>query len=129
MNVLTATGMQSSKLLNEHGGFNRVSRWDKLGDDIRVLLMTSKGTQIGDPEFGSNLFKMIYRPASKENANIMRSEIQDCINTYYPDISIQSIDISFYDNEVFFDIAYSIQNTNTYNKIALQFIKSNQYLF
>lgn len=51
MNVLTSTGAKSSKLLNEKGGFTRVSTWQKLEDDIRVLLMTSKGTQIGDPEF------------------------------------------------------------------------------
>ena len=51
MNVLTATGMCSSKFLNNQGGLTRIHNWNKLGDDIRVLLMTSKGTQIGDPEF------------------------------------------------------------------------------
>lgn len=71
---------------------------------------------------------MIYQPASNATANMMRSEIQDCINTYYSNIDVTQIDIGFYGNEIHFEVHYRIANTNTVNKLALMFIKSGQYL-
>ena len=128
MNVLSASGLKSSNLFNEHGSLSREVSWNKLEDDIRVLLMTTKGTLIGDPNFGSNLFNLIYQPASNSSASLMRTEISNCIGEYYPEISITYIDVVFSDTNVNFDIGYKIANTNTINKLVLMFIKSGQYL-
>lgn len=71
---------------------------------------------------------MIYYPANNESANMMRAEIQDCIETYYPELSVEQVDIAYMGNEISFEVFYKIVNTNTLNKVSLLFIKSGQYL-
>ena len=60
INVLTLQGMSTDKVINSLGSIGVVAQHDKLQQDIRTLLLTRKGSLLGNPEYGSNLYRYLF---------------------------------------------------------------------
>ena len=119
--------MSAQSTYNSLGGFRRLISNNKFHDDLRMLLETEKGTLIGDPDFGSTLHSLLFEPANNATASLMRQEIATSIETYYPNVTINSVDVTFTDKTVKFFIHYSISNTNIGDTVMLEFIRGNTY--
>ena len=86
--------------------------------------MTSKGTLIGDPAYGSNLYKIIYYGNTAATASRIRYEIADCLAIYYPQVKIKNVDVEFKNNSVIMNIHYNIDYSNVSSNMMLEFIKN-----
>lgn len=123
MNIFGIAGASAENLLNNLGGFKRLASADKFSDDLKVLLETKKGTLIGYPDFGSNLYRLLFEPANEATASSIRQEVARTIETWYSNVIIDSVDVSFRKYTVQLAINYRIQNTNIENTAMLEFIK------
>lgn len=85
--------------------------------------MTSRGTQIGNPDFGSDLFRIIHYGNNSATAIRIRNEIDRVIEVYYPEIQITSIDIEFAGTTINIYIYYTISRSNINSNVTLEFIE------
>ena len=125
MNIFGLAGMSSQSTYNNLGGFRRLISNNKFHEDLRMLLETQRGTLIGDPDFGSNLHELLFEPAYNATAALMRQDIADCIEKYYSNVVINSIDITFTNVTVKLFINYTLMNTNVGDTVMLEFIRGN----
>ena len=113
----------SLDLLTNLGNVRTKSSTDKFKEDLRALLETQKGTLIGDPAFGSNLYQLLFEPANESTAALIRQEVANTIEKYYSNINITQIDVKYKTNTVQLLIYYSVINTNIGDTIMLEFIR------
>ena len=66
--------------------------------DLIHLLLTRKGSRYYLPEFGTRLYEFIFEPLDGETFGVLRGEIESAINTFIPNLTIQSIKIEPYVN-------------------------------
>ena len=111
-------------LFTDRGGWRLKTQLNKLEEDIRMLLMTSKGTLIGDPSYGSDLYRIIYYGNTSATASRIRYEIADCLAEHYPQVKIISVDVEFNENSVIMNIHYNIDYSNVSSNMMLEFIKN-----
>lgn len=115
----------STDLLNNLGGVKISQINNKFYENIRLLLETEKGTLIGDPSFGSNLHELLYEPANAATAALIRQEIANTIETYYNNLIVESVDITFKTNTIQASIYYKIYNSNIGDTVMLEFLTGN----
>ncbi len=125
MNMFNLSGASASSLLNNLGGFKRITSDVKFHDDLKVLLETQKGTLIGDPSFGSNLYTLLFEPANMGTAGLIRQTVADAIQEYYPNVTVRTIDVAFTKVTVKINIAYMLAYTNVGNTATYEFIRGN----
>lgn len=113
------------RLFSPSGGFNKKKNLDKINENIRIALMTSRGTQIGDPSFGSNLYRILGYGKTTATASMIRTEIQSVMSDKFPELSLNRIDVDFDDEGVItIYIVYSIEYSNVNSNVTLEFIKN-----
>ena len=106
---------------NIQGGTDRQSGELKLQEDIKFLLTQEKGKFYPDPEFGSELQKFMFEPLTPTLGRQMQREIRDLIEKYYPQLTVEGIDVSLdqNNNAAYIDIRYrysdASQNISTIN--------------
>lgn len=123
MNILALTGMTVMNPINSLGGIRVVQNVEKFHSDLKVLLETEKGTMIGDPEFGSNLYRYLFLPASESTASLIREEIRTCIENNFENIIVQNIDIIFENNTASIVITYAATSEESGETVILSFIR------
>jgi phage baseplate assembly protein W len=125
MIIFGISGPSSQNLLTNLGGVRRLTSINKFHDNLKVLLETKKGTQIGDPAFGSNLCDLLYEPANEITAALIRQEVASTVESYYTNVTIQSVDIKFKELTIQISITYNIVNTNVGDTVMLEFIRAS----
>jgi len=66
---------------------------------IRNIISTSPGEKFFDPDFGSNVTKLLFENLDDVSAISIRDEIENSINNYEPRVSLISVDTTpDYDN-------------------------------
>ncbi len=113
----------SLDLLTNLGKVRTKSSTEKFREDLRALLETQKGTLIGDPAFGSDLYRLLFEPANSATAAAIRQEVANTIEKYYNNIVINQIDVTYKVNTIQILIYYSVLNTNIGDTIMLEFIR------
>ena len=69
---------------------------------IRNIISTSPGEKFFDPDFGSNVTKLLFENIDEISAISIRDEIENSINNYEPRVSLISVEITpDYDNNAF----------------------------
>lgn len=124
-NIFGISGASAESLLNSLGSFRRIVSNNKFRDNLKVLLETRKGTLIGDPEYGSNLYQLLFEPANEATGALIRQEVVNTIEKYYNNIIIDSVDVTFTKTTVQLKISYRVTNTNIGDTVMLEFIRGN----
>ena len=123
MRIINLYGMMYKKTINTLGGLRIGSGNDKFHDDLKVLLETRKGTMLGDPDFGSNLFTLLYLPANEATAQMIRDEVATCVHKYFSNINLLAIDVLYKQYSVSMVIYYTLSSGSVSNSVTLEFIK------
>lgn len=61
--------------------------------DLYLLLKSVKGTLFGDPYYGTDFIKYIYRQNNTILIDLLKDEIYTCILNYMPQITVKRDDI------------------------------------
>lgn len=70
--------------ITPYGDFKQIKEIDVIITSWNNILSTSKGSYLHDPEYGSNLYKLIFDPMDDTTKEQIKSEILDTIS-YYDD--------------------------------------------
>ena len=109
------------------GPFNSTySTQDQIKSNLINLLLTSKGERVFNPEFGSDLKRVIFEASSEDRDT--RLAIQDIvvssINAFIPEVDVTAIDVVTNpdENAVTITVNYRLKLSGNSDEITVEFI-------
>jgi len=109
------------------GPFNSTySTQEQIKYNLINLLLTSKGERVFNPEFGSDLKKVVFEVASEDRDT--RASIQDIITeaveSYIPEIQLTLVEVVSNPDEnlITISISYSVKISGNQDQVTLEFI-------
>ena len=87
------------------------------------LLLTNKGERPYNPNFGSDLKKLLFEPLTDTLTNSIKENILRSINTFIPDIIVTSMDIipNTEGNSITAMVSYRLRISGNKDKIYIDF--------
>ena len=90
------------------GDFKRVEDIEAIISSWNNILITPRRTYQFDPEYGSDLYKLIFEPVDKDTEEEIKNEVIEALRTYDPRATIQSINVSFLTGRKGFNVAVEV---------------------
>ena len=79
-----------------NGFFNKTrTTLQQVKYNIQNLLLTQKGERLGNPEFGSNLMKVVFEPDNGDTEALIEEEIRAAISNGLPFVNVVDVKTSF----------------------------------
>lgn len=91
------------------GDFYRIKDLEVILNSWNNILITPRRSYVFDPEYGSNLYKLVFEPADERTQEMIITEVIDTLRRYDDRASIIDIDVSFHTNKKGFNIAVQVE--------------------
>lgn len=76
--------------------------YQAINNSIHNIIFTNKGEKVGDPEFGTNIKKLLFNQMDVITEHLMRSELIDTIERYEPRVIIDDVSVTAdYDSNLY----------------------------
>jgi len=98
-------------------------------NSLKNLFTTTPGEKVLNPEFGMDLRRYLFEPATIEVAELIRSQIYTQIGTFEPRVKLNSVKITVFEDVNEFDISinYSIPSLNINNASMFGTLNNSGY--
>jgi phage baseplate assembly protein W len=109
---------------NGGGVFNStLSTKAQIKSNLINLLLTNKGERIYNPNFGSDLKKLLFEPMTNVLSNSIKENILTSINTFIPDIIVTGVNIipNIEGNSIAATVSYRLRISGTKDQIYIDF--------
>ncbi len=87
----------------------------EIKSDLIHLLLTRKGSRYYLPDFGTNLYQYIFEPLIETTLVKIEDEINDAVEKYLPNLKINKIKITQYNQDISYVSDDQKQHTITIN--------------
>jgi len=94
---------------------------DQARTNLKNLLLTIKGERVFQPDFGTNLYKVLFEPNTESLRDNIKEEIKSSVSKWTPYINLETINVSGQDNTVRVKISYTVSPSNFGSSITLEF--------
>ena len=101
------------------GDFTRISGIDVIINSYRTILLTSKGTYDHDPDFGCDLYKFIYEPATETTRQSLELVITDQLLRYEDRAKLAGMEIYFLNNKKGFVMNVALEYKDEKKNLSL----------
>lgn len=91
------------------GDFKRIADVEVILNSWNNILITPRRTYMFDPEYGSNLYKLVFEPADRKTQEEIIQEVVETIRKYDDRASITDVTVSFYPNKKGFSINIEVE--------------------
>ena len=105
-------GIDSENLFTSWGTTNVAIGNIKFQQDIKHLLETPLGSVVGNLDYGSNLYQLLYLPVNDALGTMIQEEIRNCIEKNYSDILVEEVEVYFEGRTVQVKIGINNNNSN-----------------
>ena len=94
---------------------------DAIKNNLINYLLTSRTERYLNNDFGADLRKFIFEQITTDNKNFLKENIQSLIQFYFPNIKVEEVNVTGYEdiNEIDIEIKYSIINTGITDQIQI----------
>lgn len=76
--------------------------YQAINNSMHNIIFTNKGEKVGDPEFGTNIKKLLFSQMDVITEHLMRSELIDTIERYEPRVIIDDVSVTAdYDSNLY----------------------------
>jgi phage baseplate assembly protein W len=90
------------------GDFKRIKDVEVLINSWNNILITPRRTYMFDPEYGSDLYKMIFEPADETTVQKVVDEVTNTLLRYDDRATIESVNVTFFVNRKGFSVAVEV---------------------
>ena len=90
------------------GDFKRINDIEVLINSWNNILITPRRSYQFDPEYGSDLYKMIFEPADQETVNKVIDEVTTTLLTYDDRATVENVEVVFFRNQKGFSISVDV---------------------
>jgi phage baseplate assembly protein W len=96
---------------------------DAIKSSLINFLLTNPGERFLNPSFGAGLRDFLFTQITDNNLNFLKEDLQSKINRLFPNIRIDSLEVSKtnIDHLISVNFTYSIVNTDLTDDITLSF--------
>jgi len=94
--------------ISSKGDFERATNINVILASWNNILLTPKRSYVWDPEYGSDLYKMVFEPADAETSNMIRDEVINSLQEYDDRAEITGVDVTFLSNLKGFNITVNV---------------------
>ena len=98
---------------------------EQAGNNIKNLLLTSKGERVMQPEFGSDLRDLLFEQYTEDLTDRIKDTIEEAMSTWLPYIVISNVDVTENEtnpNQTKVDLDFSLNyEPNRFDSITLNF--------
>lgn len=95
-------------VISSVGDFKRIADIEVILSSWSNILTTPKRTYMFDPEYGSNLYKMIFEPADAQTKEAIVEETVSTLRKYDDRARINSVSVEFLNNSKGFSVAVDV---------------------
>lgn len=115
--MLFTNSIKFPNIFNLSNGDTQVDRqYTSINRCIALILTTGKGELLGDPDFGANLYEMLFNVDTETLQEEIKTNIKDSIEKYEKRITIDNTNISIEYNKdtkaYTIHITYTIKNSD-----------------
>lgn len=93
-------------------------------ESVWMILGTSKGERVMRPDFGCNIFELVFAPNNTSTATLVAFHVKKALTKWEPRIRVQRVTVqpdSEEANRLNIDIEYLIKKTNTKKNLVYPF--------
>lgn len=96
---------------------------DAVRSNLLNFFLTARRERIFKPNFGSGLRNLLFEPLTTSNQSAIRAFIEEGVETYFPEVGIQEINVGFREDEnvALINFKYTIKSTNINDEITITF--------
>jgi uncharacterized protein len=108
---------------NAGGVFNSTySTKDQIKSNIINLFLTRKGERIENPEFGTDINKLLFENINDDILSNLRQELYDSVSRFIPNITILDINITseIDTNTIYIETQYKLNISGQQDNIIIQ---------
>jgi phage baseplate assembly protein W len=108
---------------NAGGVFNSTySTKDQIKSNIINLFLTKKGERIENPEFGTDINKLLFENINNDILSNLKQELYDSVNKFIPNITILNINITPEPdtNTIYIETQYKLNISGQQDNIIIQ---------
>lgn len=91
------------------GDFKRITDIEVILSSWTNILITPKRTYQYDPEYGSDLYKLVFEPADKATEEQIQQEVIETLRIYDSRAIIQDVTITFIPSRKGFNVAIEVE--------------------
>lgn len=124
-------GIGINKISNSNGIFSvNYTTLSQAKDNLVNLIMTRKGERVMQPEFGCDIWKLVFEPITQEILNIqIENTIVDAVNIWLPYISVNQILFDYDENDIdhnaiYLQIGFSLKINKNFGDTVTILIES-----
>lgn len=103
------------------GDFKRIRDIDVILNSWNNILLTPLGSYIYDPQFGSNLYKLIFEPADAGTVEAIKTEVQTRIQNYDTRGEILGITVILLPNKKGYNVNIEASFNGQSGEISIKF--------
>ena len=103
------------------GDFKRLEDLNVIISSWNNILLTRKRTYLHDPEFGSDLYLLLFEPADDTTVERIKNEIQDSLMTYDSRATIDNIEVLLNTNKKGFQLNIDVTYEGTSGTLSVSF--------
>lgn len=126
MNILNMQGLSIDNVITPLGKIGVTNQHDKLMQDIVTLLVTKKGTVIGNPTYGSILHTLLFETANQVTLSKVDKEITDVLLNNYNFIDEVVVSTRMENTSLYVQITYTTLNINLSTKLEFNIPLSSE---
>ncbi len=111
------------------GDFKRIKDIEVLINSWNNILITPRRTYMFDPEYGSNLYKMVFEPADETTVDKVIDEVTSNLLRYDDRASIEGVDVTFFKNKKGFSVGVDVGFQGETGQLAVVIDESIYFKF
>jgi len=115
--------------ISPQGDFKRTTNLDAILLSWNNILLTPVRTYTFDPEYGCELYKMVFEPADTTTIQKIKDEILSKLQTYDDRARITNIQVDFLTNKKGFTIAIQVEYEGERSELGLTLDDSMYFRF
>jgi len=111
------------------GDFKRIDGIQVILNSWNNILITPKRSYIFDPEYGSNLYKLVFEPADENTVEKIQTEVIECIQKYDDRALIKNVTINFLPNQKGFQVNIDVSYKGDQSQLQVVIDKNLYFKF
>jgi len=115
--------------ISPQGDFKRVTNLDAILLSWNNILLTPRRTYTFDPDYGCNLYKMVFEPADTQTVQKIKDEILGRLQTYDNRARITNIQVDYLTNKKGFVVSIDVEYEGETSQLGLTLDDSMYFKF
>lgn len=95
--------------ISSSADFKRIKDIEVILSSWNNILLTPRRSYMFDPEYGSNIYKMVFEPADERTQTEIINEVVDTIRRYDDRARIKEVKVAFSQNKKGFNISIDVE--------------------